>query len=214
MIDISNALVIISQAISVLPLVVGIICFRFLKSYLRPIFLLTIVAAFTEIIIYLFRITNHNILVGSYTYTLIEFILLSLFYIRFFSVYFKTYIFTINIFVFLLLCFISSCFFGNQLANQYNTAVESLVLTCYCLYLFYFLIKNLLFDNLLETPVFWINTAVLFYFTGNLMIFVFNAYIAGHLSERNALLWNVTHTFFNVSMNILFSIGFWKARAK
>jgi len=214
MIELSKILGNISQIICLLPLSVAVINFRYLKGYLKPLFFLSIAGAFAELLSYVLFTTHHRMLIVSYTYTLTEFTFISLFYNVFFRQYMKTFIFILVIPLFFAFCILVSYLYGVQRADHYNLAMECFVFTCYCLFLFYFLLKNLLFDNLLKAPVFWINTGILFYFTGNLTIFIFSSYLAEHPSERNCLLWDVTHTFFNVAMSVLFSIGLWKARVK
>jgi hypothetical protein len=149
-----------------------------------------------------------------YGYTLMEFTTISLFYAMFFKTYFNSK--PINCFT--LFSITSSLIYYSYTnlirADNMTIIVEFIVLTGYSLFLFYYILKHLIYVNLLKEPVFWINTAVLFYFSGDLVLFVFKDYIVTHYSERYDLFWAITHTFFNVLMNVFFSIGFWKIRRK
>lgn len=211
---VSKILISISTTISLLPLAISLYNYKLLKPNLIPLFILLIASVIIESSSFALSTHNYSSSLLYFFYTLIEFILLNWFYQKFFTPYGKTKIFIINLIAFLLLCFIYLMFQNVRNTNHFSMILESILMTFYSLLLFYVILKNLLYQNLLKEPIFWINTAILFYFSGNLILFVFRSYILHHYSEKFSFLWGSIHSFFNILMNVFFSIGFWKLRAK
>jgi hypothetical protein len=96
--------------------------------------------------------------------------------------------------------------------NNPSMSVECIVPACYALYVFYYFMQQTEYENVRLLPVFWINSAVLVYFLGNLLLFLFNDYFAATAPVSYVILWSVIHTFFNVFFNGLISVAFWKAQ--
>ncbi|MEO6302856.1 MAG: hypothetical protein ABIP51_06765 [Bacteroidia bacterium] len=157
------------------------------------------------------RVGIHNQYILHY-YTVGEFALISLFYSLFFKQYFKPLLINLLIPVFLLTAYIDSRVNGLNTVNNFSAAIESIVIISYSMFLFYYMLKNLIFENLFIAPVFWFNTGILFYFSGNLILFVFSAHIANNNTNQYMILWAIIHTFFNLIYNVLLSIGFWKTK--
>ena len=209
-----TTLIYISAFFSLLPFASSLIFFKKIDNLLRPVFLLCLLSLIAETIGIL-TLKNTNVrLTNFYVYTLCEFTLLSIFFILFFRDFFTPRLLYAILVIYLLISPVIVAFYGVVTADHVSVPFESIVFTCYCLYLFYFVLKNLIYESLVSQPVFWINTGILFYFAGNLINFIFMSYIANHLSDKYNLLWGMIHTFFNILMNIFFSIGFWKLRTK
>lgn len=204
----------LSGSIGFLPLIVAIINYKFITSYYKPLLYFLLISVFTELVAHTLNLMNREAQSTYYVYTLLEFISISFFYRMFFKPYFKPIIIDLFLWIIIPLSILQAYLNGAINADNYLLPTESFLFTCYSLYFFFFILKNLIFENLLRAPIFWINTGVLVYFTGNLCIFIFSNYIAHHLSEKYSLLYNITHTFFSLLMNVFFSIGFWKLRAK
>lgn len=147
-------------------------------------------------------------------FTVIEFAFISLFYALFFKNYFNPILIYSLIPVFLVVAFMDYKLNGLNSMDNFSTSVESIIVVFYSLFFFYYVLKNLVFENLLSTTVFWLNTAILFYFSGNMILFVFSNHMAQTDNKKYIILWAVIHTFFNVLYNTLLSLGFWKARTR
>ncbi len=212
--SISTTLEYISLIISFTPLAIALLNRKYIEKHLTPIFLFVIISAIFEVLGRIFMAAHLSRVVVFYIYTLIEFTLVSLFYSIFLRTYTNTAIINSLIPIFIIISFIFSRVYDLLKADHYALALEAFIFTCYCLFLFYFIMKRLIFEHITQSPVFWINTGIMFYFSGNLVIFIFSSYITNHLTGGYALLWDSIHTFFNVAMNVLFSIGFWKTRVK
>lgn len=204
----------ISSSLSALPFIVALIYIKKIKAYLIPVFVLAIVNASVEVLINIYveigRGTNEIL----HIFTIMEFCLLSLFFASFFKKYFNPFIIYSLMPLFCILAYLDYKINGLNSTNSFSLSVESFILVIYTLFFFYYVFKNLIFDDLLSQPVFWISTAVLFYFSGNFVLFVCGKYMARVDLDKYVILWAIIHTFFNVLYNVFLSLGFWKARIK
>ncbi len=206
--------VVFSSALCLIPFVVSLINIKRITSYLSPVFFLIVISVIIEIINILFsRLGYSNNYILHY-FTAVEFALISLFYSFFFKTYFKPLLINLLIPVFLLASYIDYRVYGLNSTYNFSPSVECIVLIIYSFFFFYYALKNLIFENLISTPVFWINTAILFYFSGNLILFIFSNYMAKSDIVKYGMLWGVIHTFFNLLYNVLLSFGFWKTKSR
>jgi len=200
----------ISTAFSVIAFVVAMLRIRHVHSYVIPVFILVIVAFLVEMV---------NLLVDGnmyifHAYTLVEFTLLSFFYLLFYRPYFRSYFMLFFNLAFFAIAYMDYKVNGLTEIDNFSISCESIILTFYALISFLFIIKNLIFENLLSTPFFWINASILFYFSGNLLLFAFSNYLNRNNSAEYFYLWAIIHSFLNIFFNIFICIGFWKLRAK
>lgn len=197
-----------------MPLILAFINIKTIKSFLVPYFFLIIISLGIEGLNMFFAESGANNTHIFHFFTIAEFTLISLFYSFFFKKYFNPVLIYLIIPVFLVIAYIDYRLNGLNSMDNFSTSIESIVLIFYSLFFFYYVLKNLVFENLLATPVFWLNTAVLFYFSGNFILFIFSNYMAKSDPMKYMLLWGIIHTFFNVLYNVLLSVGFWKTRAR
>lgn len=203
-----------SSSVCLFPFIIVLINLRKISKQLLPIFWLLIINIVVEIINIIFaKLSLNNQYIFHY-FTVAEFTLISLFYSFFFGNYFNSLFIKLLIPLFLIGAYIDSRVNGLNTVNNFSAAVESIILIFYSLFFFYYVLKNLVFENLLATPVFWLNTAILFYFSGNLILFVFSNHMERIDSIKYGILWSVIHTFFNVLYNVFLSLGFWKTRVR
>lgn len=200
----------ISSSFVLIPLVFGLFKKKSLSPILFPILYLIILSGFTEgiNIILSTRSINSMFLINSFT--ILEFSLLSIFYLRFFKGYYPPKLFYVLIVLFTCLVIFSS-FFINEITviDGLSYSVESLIFMAYSLFAFYLILKKLLFQHLLESPFFWINTAILIYFSGNLFFFLFSTYLQ-KFNIKDFGTFYALHSVLNITYYILISIGFWK----
>ncbi len=74
---------------------------------------------------------------------------------------------------------------------------------------FYRLMKDLPALEIQRLRMFWINTAILIYFSGNLFLFIFNDYLVSVLKNNLEVYWSF-HNLLNIAKNLLFAIGLWQ----
>ena len=65
-------------------------------------------------------------------------------------------------------------------------------------------------EKLTNLPLFWINSALLVYFSGSLFLFL-SFEPLGKLHETAALVSYMFHNLMGVIKNVLLGLGFWKA---
>ena len=116
--------------------------------------------------------------------------------------------------LFLVVAYVDYKINGLNTTDSLSLTIESFILVVSTLFFYFYVLKNLIFDDLLSQPVFWMSTAVLFYFSGNFVLFVCGNYMARLDIDKYVILWTIIHTFFNVLYNVFLSIGFWKTRIK
>jgi hypothetical protein len=202
----------ISHAVAFIPPVVAWIRFKYLPRALMPVFLLSIVGVLVEIILTSYPVKGLTSSEVAHGYTIVEFILLSVFYYRFFKPYFggRAGIILCLIPVFLTIAYADFKINGMNMIDNISVSTESILLCSYASFLFYYVLKKLLYEDLLAEPVFWINSAVLIYFSGNLLLFAFSNEIVKSSEKLHYELWAIIHTVCNVFYNVLIAIGFWK----
>lgn len=197
-----------------LPVIFSTLRRKDLNSYMKPLFLLSIVAIVTEITnaVHAFFVVNNYYI--FHLYTIVEFSLICLFYHRFLKQYFRDLVTIPIILIFLISAYIDFKINGLAKFDNFSISFEAIILSCYALFSFYYILKHLLFENLLNAPVFWVNAGIIIYFSGNLILFVFTNILFRDYSEKYTIVWNSIHSITNLVYNILMSIAFWKTRVK
>ena len=201
----------ISVFATFLTLIVAILRNKTLIKEMRVLFLYVLIAAFIEILSSTFAKFNIKNLYLINLFTVAECTILSLFYLKIFTI--KKY--SIIIFV-LLFCFYSIFIYdfiflhGVNNMDVFPVIVESFILMGLSLFYFYELAKKMEYVDILSNPLFWVNSSILIYFSGNLFLFIFSNYI---LTLPNNKLWSL-HDILNIIYNTLFIIAFWKTSKK
>lgn len=143
--------------------------------------------------------------------TIFEFIFLSIFYYKVIKVNsLKKYYYV----AFSLLLLISSYdiykngFFSS---DSITVTYTFILLIIQSLATFYMLTQRLTHLNITCSPIFWVNTGVLIYFSGTFFLFLFNDYILKFYPKVQIQLW-IINSIVNVFYNTFFSIGYWKLR--
>lgn len=96
------------------------------------------------------------------------------------------------------------------LSTSIRSTRDVIMIICSILY-FFFLLKELPSQNLLNTPMFWINAAILFFFSCTFMLSLFSEYIASVITKQFSWFWSVRN-FIRVGFCLVICIGVWKAR--
>lgn len=99
-------------------------------------------------------------------------------------------------------------FSEGQSNAMYTAAIDTSVLLGLSVYYFYHVLKTEGEINILSTPLFWINTGLLIYLSGSLLLFLSADYIIRVLQDDFALFLTV-HNFLGVIANGLFFYGIW-----
>ncbi len=91
------------------------------------------------------------------------------------------------------------------------SSTEGALLILFSVMLFFKLVKDLPQENLLDMPVFWINAAVLFFYSCTFMLSLTMDYIAQILRNDFTIFWTF-HNFLRACFCMVICIGIWKAR--
>ncbi|HWY10428.1 MAG TPA: hypothetical protein VN026_03830 [Bacteroidia bacterium] len=202
---------VVSAVFELLPFVIVFIVIKKIKQYCIPLIVVVCLGIVTEVTNYICSNNGINNYFILRIYTIVELVLISLFYVLFFRKHFKSNFLFIPIPSFCVVAFIDYKINGINNFDNYAAAFEALTFSIFSLWSFFFISKNLIFEKITLEPFFWINTAVLFYFGGNLVLFIFNDYLIAHESSNHIALWAI-HSVLNIFYNILIAIGFWKTK--
>jgi hypothetical protein len=198
-----------SHGSSLIPFSLGWLRFRSNAVYLKLLFGITGVSFICDtasLILYWLKINPNYI--GN-TYTLVEFIVLSIIYFIVFNDRKLSRIF-IAVGTFYSVVFILNLFFLQQeKISSYTETFSSFVFIALSIAFFYRLMKDLPALQIQQLPMFWINTAVLIYFAGNLFLFILTNYLVNILKDDLIAYWTF-HNLLNITKNLLFAIGLWQ----
>lgn len=207
-------LAIVSTVVEALPPLIGLLCLRRLRGYLVPVMLLALCGLLTDVISSLFIAEGSNNLFIFHLYTLLEFSLLSIFYFLFYKQYVgRNYVFLAVIPAFYVVGYLDYHLHGSNSIDNLSASIESLILAIYSLLSFLVIMNKLIFKNLLSVPFFWVNSGVLLYFLGNLLVFAFCTYASESERINTMAVWAL-HSLLNIVFNLLICVAFWEARAK
>jgi hypothetical protein len=198
----------ISLAATILiPCAVGIIRFRTLSRHYRLIVLLLALGFFTEALMFSLPYFGVNNLVGLHFYALAEIILLSMFFIHQLKSVAEKRIVWIAMACVSAICLLYAAV-GNNITgfNSLPRAIECIYLSGLCGYVFY---EMLLEPGPKEDALYFVNGAVLFYFSSSFIVFAFSKYLAPH-GEDLLVMYNV-HSIINAICNIAYAAGLWIA---
>lgn len=195
-----------------IPFILGLIYYRKLKAAERVILIILLIVFVTEIINSITASKGINNLIVGRIYSLFEFYLLLYFYTLFFQTNSFRKLSWILALIFPVLALLDYLKLnGESKSDSFAATSEGLIFISFSLAAFYRIMKYVLYDDILNAPFFWINTAYLTYFAGTLFMFAFFNMI---LKNQEQYLYQVY--LINVAMNficyILIAIGFWKTR--
>lgn len=97
---------------------------------------------------------------------------------------------------------------------QYNTimrSLEAVVMIGLSIGYFFKTMRGMQVEQLTATAEFWFATALLLYFSGNLVLFGFSNFM--NQSPLIQSVW-IMHSFLNILLNILLTVSIWKGRLK
>lgn len=202
----------ISTVSTLIPLLISLIRFRnFEKGYFF-LLILFVFASIADLLNFILVSRKANTSPIYHIYTLLEFTLILLYYVNFFKKYTGVVYLYYALAVFPFMKILDFYFYGLFRMDVISTSYVALVFLSISLYFFYLVMRIQPFNNIFEEPSFWINTGVLLYFSGNLMIFLFNNYLSTNYPDRQGLLWDTIHSILNIAFNLSMCIGIWKLK--
>ncbi len=194
------------------PLLLGIYNYKYLKAETLVVFFYVSNAVLFEIISRTLMFLNfRNTLPFLHLYTVLEFSLFWLFYYRFFKVFYSTKNMKTVLVLFVSFAIINAIFIQKiDTFNTYARGIESIILIALSLLAFNKIMVEVDTRYPTSQPVFWVNTGVLFYFSGNLVVFMLSNYISGD-NKMLLVSWGI-HAILMALLNSFISIGLWQTR--
>jgi hypothetical protein len=209
-VSLQKLLVYFEQIFLLIPVIAGFKRKIYSSEKFKLIFYLLICYLFFEAALSYLSYLKQNNLYIVYIGTFVEFSVLSVFYYKSYLLK-RSKVFVLICYpVFLLFLYTDYHLQTLQLWNTYSLSVESLCIIIFTLLSFYEITQDTS-QKLFNIPMFWINSAFLIYYSGNLLVFVFNNYLymMDHTIQKK--IWMI-NSILNIIYYIPISIGFWKVR--
>lgn len=190
--------------------VLGLLYFRRLSPEMRVITLLCIASlSFSIITTYLSNRGVNNLFL-IHIDTMVEGVILLLFY----RLLLKDWL-TSRFFISAAIVFVSTSVgiaLTMQPFNRFNTysrSLEAVGVIALALLFFYYILKEMKIMRLENAPAFWVNTGLLLYFSGGSLLFSLSNIMLNLSNTQNSYLWGV-HGMFYLVLYLLISVAFWK----
>lgn len=180
------------------------------KTY-QSLFLLVPSTVILELISVTLHFLHMNNLMIGRCYAILQTLLLGIFFFSYLKKQLFKLLIAITLGIFTIIAIV-------DLAIHGIWSMADLTMTSGCVAVLFFsfmsiyqLISNPVSDSIFSVPVFWINTACLLYFAGNLFLFILNTYILQKSMQLHYEVW-VIHSVLNITYNVLIGAGFIKIK--
>lgn len=204
-----------SSLSSFAPLILMLIAFEKLQKFLRPVLILVVLAVLVEMISWIYNYYNVSNSLIFHVYTIVEFALLSMFYAQFLKqISIRPVLFYVLIPVIATLGYYDYFVSEPQNMGSITAGFESIILTAYSLFCYYHCLKKSNIKAIRFDEWFWINSGIMFYFGGNLVLFAGSTMVLEQSERSHLMYWGIIHSFCNILYNFCLSLGFWKAKVK
>jgi hypothetical protein len=183
---------------------------RYEQKMIAAYILLAVLGEIISRTIGAYRLNNLPVL---HVYTLMQFLLVALLYRPFMMKPVTPSVWSIVTIVFLLGSIINSLFVQSIWSfNGFARAAESFIIVLFAIWYF----RKLLFSDaaavpLQEVPMFWISTALLFYFSGCFFVFLLSGYVLDISSKVFSISW-AFHDLILIIHYIFITAALWPTR--
>jgi hypothetical protein len=194
----------------VLYLIVALFAFiKFKKrdEYVKVIGLLFLISACSDTLAFVFVEFKINGNYAASAYLIIALPIISLVYYLVTDKRVKSF-FVLTTIICSLFGIINLLVIQKQMNNSYTTVLATIIILSYCLYYFYWLLKELPTTRLDRLPMFWINSAFMIYYGGNLFILVFTDYLVNVLKDNLLVYWSL-HNFLGIAEMMMIIFALW-----
>jgi hypothetical protein len=200
----------LAMGASLLALLVGAFIFLKLDFGMKAMVLLLVCSIATDIALWSHPSEKQAAWV-SRSFSLIEFVMISIFFYAQTKRKVFRWVIVTGIAIFPVLVFFDALSQAQTLRDDFVTVCESTILLAYSLTTLYHWMKDMRYESITSAPQFWIVSAVLLYFGGN--IFVFGSSNYAHSVSRQVFnfVWTI-HASIALTYYLTITFGFWKAR--
>ncbi len=194
--------------------ILGLLYFKKLSPQIQYVVYLSLYFFIGNIVAMVLWINAKNNLFLGHIHTVIEFLLLSRVYQIEFRHFLPSRFFLILVIIFLSFCLLNTYFWQPYTANNsYAKTLESIILIGLAMTYFYKTLREAKIEKLEKEPLFWINCAILMYFSVDIFIFIFSNYmlqIAGSLATQ---IW-VIHGIFLILFYSICFFAIWLSKSQ
>lgn len=192
------------------PIAIAFYRYRFITKELRYMLMYLGLSFLTETIMTIMTKSGiRNNLFVVHIYTILEFNIIALFYYTYFNGFYHRYLVPAIMGLFTVFAIINSLFFQKLIEfNSYSRGLECILVIMLCLMCFYQMLIELSTKTPEKKPVFWINAGFLFYFAGNIVLFILSNVVLKENKDFNYLSWGL-HALLNTILQIFIGIGLW-----
>lgn len=204
----------VAQLFVLLPLITITFRFQRFNSTFKWIGFLMICAGISGASAYALHKQGGNNMIISHLFTIVEYSCWSFFYVRLFDGKTTKKLILSCLFIVLTFMLVSIIFWQPlDVYNSYGKTVESAFLLCFAIGWFYKVFVDQTIRRLETHPVFWINAAVLIYFSGSFLLFVTNNFLQEIPVIEFFEAWAL-HGIFIMIHYLFISIGLWLIQDK
>ncbi len=197
----------ISPFSPIIPFGVGLIFRRKLIQPQHTLWAMVIVGGLTEIGARMMSHYYGNNLPLYHLYIIAEFSLLSLVFSQGYEGLLPAKHHRVLIVVFAALATLDIFFFQPLGSYPSHTrTLEGILLLGLALRYFYLVLKELKIPHIERSFMFWFATAILLYFSANLLLFIYSNYIVGEDSRTFLEVWAI-HAFLNILLYLLYTVA-------
>lgn len=205
----SHLLVYLSVFAPAIPLAIGISRLKYLRPDRKCLLVLMGVALVVQLIAIIFFQNKWNNHFLYHIYNPIEVLSFLYIYQLWLSGWWKKWVFKMLMGSYLIFAILNTAFSQPFNTNNSNAVlVGSIILIILAIVFFYRILDEMNIERIEKSPQFWINTSILLYFSGSLLIIGLNPIIAEKSVELFKSVW-IFHSSFNILHYILFAIGLW-----
>jgi hypothetical protein len=196
---------------SLLPITAGLLRFKGLNYGLRSVFGLAVFSLLVDLITrYLYRSQGVEGFLLSRIYTVFEFFFITIFFLSVSRRRGIKIVLIAMMFVLVGIEIIDTSIQGLMQLDNLAVVIGSTFIIGYSVLTFYYLMRDMVYPNLLSTPQFWVLGAILTYFGVNLFVFASSNSAASSLAASR-FIWSL-HAICLTVFNILLTLGLWKAK--
>lgn len=194
------------------PVVVALLRFRCLGAAMRIMAVYVFLAGLTQVFSSYLSAHRQNNLWVLHLYTPLEFACIVWYYSVVLKNFLKKWVFAAGAIGFGLLSVLNTAFLQDaQTFNTYARSLEGVLVILICLLWCYRTLVEMKIKQLEQAPEFWVNTGLLLYYSGNVLLFAFSNYIMGINRALNLYIW-AFHALFSLLLYFFITVGLWKAR--
>jgi hypothetical protein len=197
----------------IIPFTIGVIRFKTLNVMLRVLFSYVIVCSLAEGLSVI--LASYNIYAYYFSqnvFTLLEYtFLVTIYFLEFKSKKERQVIWAVTLIYVMSVTYYFIRFDTFTMSTSIPYIIEAFILIGLSVYFLYKTQVELTIPSLKDYPFFWVNCAILIYFSTSLILFLCNDYLENCKREQFESLWSL-HLIGNIIYNNLLGIAIWKTK--